>query len=332
MLRNREFRLAAEWFVLTAAVLAVAGFAYTPAAGWMALLCAAALGVNFFIFTRARYARIAQLSEQIDLVLHNAGRLSIMEAEEGELSILQSEINKMILRIRQQNDMLKRDKEQLAESLADIAHQLRTPLTSVNIILSLFADETGRSGRETLAREAEELLLRMEHLVTALLNLSRLDAGIVTFQSEWLDINGLFCTALRPLMIPMELHHIPVQTEIPQDARLFGDAGWLAEAIQNILKNCMESTGDYGEIIIQCTDTPLFVEIVIRDNGPGFSGADLPHLFERFYRGKCSRAAGYGIGLALCRTIITRQGGTVTAKNHPQGGAAFVIRFPKQVW
>ena len=99
--------------------------------------------------------------------------------------------------------------------------------------------------------------------------------------------------------------------------------------MQNILKNCMESAGDHGSLEIACTDTPLYTEITFRDNGAGIEPEALPRLFDRFYRGKNTDAAGYGIGLALCKTILVRQGGTITAKNHPQGGAVFSIRFPK---
>ena len=110
---------------------------------------------------------------------------------------------------------------------------------------------------------------------------------------------------------------------------MLGDAGWLSEAFQNIFKNCMESAGDNGKIEIACEDTVLFTEITIHDSGAGFSKEDLPCLFDRYYRGKNTDTAGYGIGLALCRTIIMRQGGTITAKNHPMGGAMFSIRFLK---
>ena len=108
-----------------------------------------------------------------------------------------------------------------------------------------------------------------------------------------------------------------------------GDIGWLTEAIQNILKNCMESVGENGKIEVACTDNPLYTEITIHDSGAGFEKEDLPRLFDRFYRGKNENASGYGIGLSLCQMIITRQGGTITARNHPEGGAVFAIRFPK---
>lgn len=329
MLRNREFRQFAILFSLIAAAAVTLGFAVNTAAGILAASSAAAFGTAFFAFTKARYKSIARISDQIDLVLHNADRLYIGESDEGELSILHSEVTKMTLRIREQNDALKKEKGHLADSLADIAHQLRTPLTSVNLILSLLENNPDENERKALIRETKELFDQMDWLLTSLLKLSRLDAGIVVFQSEQIDVNTLISAALHPLLIPMELHDIALQINVPKGILIQGDSGWLSEAIQNILKNCMESAGDNGRIEIACEDNPLYTQIAIHDSGSGFEKEDLPCLFDRFYRGKSAGATGYGIGLALCKMIITRQGGTVTAKNHPQGGANFVIRFPK---
>ena len=332
MLRNREFRQFAMVFVCTAAATVMFGFIINMAAGILAAFSAAVFGTAFFLFTRARYRSIARLSNQIDLVLHHADRLNLDELEEGELSILYSEITKMLLRIREQNEALKKEKVHLADSLADIAHQLRTPLTSANLTLSLLVKNPDENERRALVRETEALLVRMDWLITSLLKLSRLDAGVVVFQREPVDGNDLINTALRPLLIPMELHGVAVHTDAAKPAHpviIQGDQGWLAEAIQNILKNCMENAGDNGKIEIALTDTVLFSEISIHDSGPGFEKEDLPRIFDRFYSGKNGGSAGYGIGLALCRMMIIRQGGAVTAKNHPQGGAVFTIRFPK---
>jgi len=329
MLRNREFRQFSLFFSFMAIVTVLIGFAINMAAGILTVFSAAAFGTMFFAFTKARYKRIARISDQIDLVLHNVDHLYIEESDEGELSILQSEITKMTLRIREQNDALKKEKGHLADSLADIAHQLRTPLTSVNLILSLLENNPDENERKALMRETEELLLRMDWLITSLLKLSRLDAGIVVFQSEQINVNTLIHAALRPFLIPMELHGIDVQTDVPDGMTIQGDSDWLSEAIQNILKNCIESTGEKGKLEIVCTENLLFTEITIHDSGAGFEKEDLPSLFDRFYRGKAQSTTGYGIGLSLCKMIITRQGGTITAKNHPQGGANFTIRFPK---
>lgn len=135
--------------------------------------------------------------------------------------------------------------------------------------------------------------------------------------------------AIRPLMIPMDLHNIALQIRVPENAAIKGDFRWLTEAVGNVLKNCVESAGDNGTIEIDCEDTLLYTQITLHDSGKGFDREDLPRLFERFYRGRNQSTAGYGIGLALCKTIIMRQGGTITACNHPQGGAVFTIRFPK---
>ncbi len=329
MLRNRELRPFAVLFALIAVAAAAVGFAVNTAAGILALASSAAFGAVFFAFTRARYRSIARISDQIDLVLHNADHLYIGESDEGELSILQSEITKMTLRIREQNDALKKEKEHLADSLADIAHQLRTPLTSVNLILSLLENNPDENERKSLIRETKELFDQMDWLLTSLLKLSRLDAGIVVFQCGPIDAGDLIRAALRPFLIPMDLHSIDVKTDVPKGIVLSGDSGWLSEAIQNILKNCMESAGENGKIEIACTDNPLYTEIIIHDSGSGFEKEDLPRLFDRFYRGKNPNAAGYGIGLALCKSIITRQDGSITAKNAPEGGAVFSIRFPK---
>lgn len=329
MFRNREFQKFAALFSLIAAASLILGFTISTAAGILAFFSAAAFWTAFFVFTKARYKSIAQISDQIDLVLHNADRLYIGESDEGELSILQSEIIKMTLRIREQNDALKKEKGHLADSLADIAHQLRTPLTSVNIILSLLENNPDENERKDLIRETKELFVQMDWLLTSLLKLSRLDAGIVVFKDEEIDVKTLINAALHPLLIQMELHNIALQIDVPKGIIIQGDSGWLSQALQNVLKNCMESAGDNGKIEIICTDNPLFTEITIHDSGVGFEKEDLPCLFDRFYRGKNAGATGYGIGLALCKMIITREGGTITAKNHPQGGAVFCIRFPK---
>ncbi len=329
MFRNKEIRRFAGLFLMIVFIVAMAGFKAGMMTGTLILIQACLLGILFYLFTRARYRKIERLSEQIDLVLHNSEHLCISEAEEGELSILQSEIVKMTLRIREQNEALKREKKHLADSLADISHQLRTPLTSVHIILTLLEKDTEKEEQKALLRETGELFGQMDFLLSSLLKLSRLDAGIVSFERDWICISSLMAASLRPFLIAMELKKIQIQTDIPEKAGISGDFRWLSEAFQNLIKNSMESVGEDGKIKITCVDNPIFTEITFHDDGAGFEKEELPHIFERFYRGKDADAAGYGIGLALCRTIIMQQGGTILARNDPQGGAVFSVRFLK---
>ena len=329
MFRNKEFRQAACLYLLTGGIAAVCGFLISRDAGILVTCAGAVYWTVFYVLTRARYRDIAEICEQIDLVLHNEDHFYISEAREGELSILQSEIVKMTLRIREQNRALVREKEYLADSLADIAHQLRTPLTAVHLILSLLEREPDERERMQLLQEAGELLVQMDWLITSLLKLSRLDAGIAEFQDAQTEAAELVTCALRPFLISLELHNITVHPDVPEGITIRGDKEWLCEALRNILKNCMENAGDGGTICIACTDNPLYTGLTIRDSGAGFAQEDLPYIFDRFYRGNNTGAAGYGIGLALCRTIILRHGGTVTAGNHSEGGAVFTVRFPK---
>ena len=171
--------------------------------------------------------------------------------------------------------------------------------------------------------------MQMDFLLSSLLKLSRLDAGIVIFKKEQIHIGSLVSDSLRPFLISMELHNIQVQTDIPEGIEILGDFRWLSEAFQNMIKNSMESVGDNGKIQITCVDNPIFTEITFHDDGAGIAEEDLPHVFERFYRGKDADATGYGIGMALCRNIIMRQGGTILVRNDPQGGAVFSVRFIK---
>lgn len=329
MLRNRELRNLALLFAAVALVAAGLGFVLQPAAGLLALGTAAAFAGLFWAYTAARYRRIAEISLEIDRVLHGAEDLVIGSSEEGELSILEHEVNKMTLRIREQNDALRREKAHLADSLADIAHQLRTPLTSANLILSLLKNDPSEAERRALLRDAQGAFAQMDWLLNALLKLSRLDAGIVSFQRVPVEVAELLQTALRPFLIPLELHDIHLTLDISPGVQILGDQAWLAEALGNVLKNCVEKAGEHGALHIACQDTLLYTQLTLHDSGQGISPEDLPFLFERFYRGKDAGATGYGIGLALSKTILTRQGATITAKNHPQGGALFVIRFPK---
>ena len=269
MLRNKEIRRFLACFVTLGAIFTAASFALQPLAGLLMLFSTAVFGTAFFLFTGARYRSIAHISKQIDLVLHNVDRLELDAFDEGELSILYNEVSKMTLRIREQNDALKRDKQYLADSLADIAHQLRTPLTSATLILSFLAKNPDQQQRQTFVHELQALLVRMDWLITSLLKLSRLDAGVVAFQREALQVTALIQGALRPLEIPLELRNIVAQVDIPKDAVILGDLGWLIEAVENILKNCMESIAENGTIRLHCADTALFTQLTVHDSGAG---------------------------------------------------------------
>lgn len=329
MLRNKEIRYFLLFYVIATVCTAGVSFWLRSAAGVLLLVFSGICGVAFFRVTAYRYRKLADISEEIDRVLHKEEHIFQTMEEEGELSILESEIIKMTVRIREQNQTLQREREFLADSLADIAHQLRTPLTSANLMLSLMEKQTDPAELRNMLHETEQLFVQMEWLINSLLKISRLDAGMSVLKKEPVSVSELIRQALHPFLITMDLHEIEVTCRIAPEITIEADREWMSEAIQNILKNCIQSIGAHGRIEIACEDTLLYTKIIMHDSGKGFSVEDLPHIFERFYRGKGDSASGYGIGLALSKMICVRSGAALTAENHVLGGAVFQICFSK---
>ncbi len=328
MLRNREFVKSFLLGCLLSAAACAAAFLWERRFGLlMAAVCLGFLGL-FWLTSWQRYRRLRHLAEDINRVLHGDAQLRLEQYAEGELAILHSEIYKMTVRLRQQRQSLQEDKVYLAESLADISHQLRTPLTSINLLVSFLSDpELPQQRRLQVTRELYGLLSRIDWLITALLKLSRLDAGTVQLQSREISMEALLQKALAPLLVPMELREQTLRTQL--SGSFCGDVAWTCEAITNVAKNCMEHTPMGGEISVTASENPLYREIVISDNGSGIAAEDLPHIFERFYKGKNSSDQSFGIGLALARRIVTAQNGTLKAESNPASGAKFTFRFYK---
>ena len=328
LLKNKEVRRALLWQLLLSAVACAVCFSFDIRAGLTAAGLSLFLMLIYCVSTDKRYKRLAALAGDIDQMLHGDSTMSLNDYSEGELSILHSEIYKMTIRLREQQQTLKREKEYLADSIADISHQIRTPLTSINLLIGLLSESKLTDGRrQQLTHELYELLSRIDWLITTLLKISRLDAGTVQFKQEQVGLEALLKRSCAPLLIPMELRGQELCIRADGDFR--GDFSWTCEAIGNIVKNCMEHTPEGGRIEINATENALYSEIIIRDNGTGISPEDLPHIFERFYKGKDSDGKSFGIGLALSRMIIAGQGGTVKAENRKPVGAMFTIRFYK---
>ena len=174
-----------------------------------------------------------------------------------------------------------------------------------------------------------KLLDQIDWLISALLKMAKLDANTAKMMKEKVSVKALLQKAVEPLAIAMDVKDQALVIRQEGEESYFGDLHWSAEALLNILKNSMEHTPVGGTLTISVSENVLFTEIIIEDNGPGIHKEDLPHLFERFYKGKSSSQTSVGIGLALSRMIITQQGGTLKAENRSSGGARFTIRFYK---
>lgn len=330
MMHNKEIARSIWLLAMMTIVLTGIGFSLSAACGMLVLLACAVVSAVHLGVEHYRYRRLQKLSQDLDALLINGHPLPIREYDEGELSILANQIQKMTLQLTESKESLQSDKRYLADSLADISHQLRTPLTAMNLTVAMLRapDLTDRR-RGELTAELRNLLNRTEWLVETLLKLSKLDAGTVNLAAEPVSVKALIDRSAAPIAIPMELLGQQLVVNCSNE-HFMGDLTWTAEALGNILKNCMEHTPEGGTITVTANQTPLFTQIDIRDTGPGFDPADIPRLFERFYKGINASETSYGIGLALARTVIVAQNGTIQAMNTPSG-AKFVVKFYQQM-
>ena len=274
--------------------------------------------------------QLRKLNQDLDNLLRLGTPLPIDRYQEGELSILASQMEKITIRLTEAADRVQKEKEYLADSLADISHQLRTPLTAMNLAVTLLrGPELEAHRRLELTAELRRQLSRIDWLVETLLKISKLDAGTVELASEPISVRELVEKAAEPVSIPMDLRNQSLLVSC-QGEQLHGDFNWTAEALGNLLKNCMEHTPEGGTISVTAEETPLYTQIQVEDTGGGFSPEDLPHIFDRFYQGKNASPGTFGIGLSLARCIIANQNGTIQASNGDTG-ARFTIKFYKQV-
>jgi signal transduction histidine kinase len=327
-MKNPESRKTALVYIAINIPALVAAFIFfQQSLIFVAILCAAFDLLGYFT-ARARYKRIAALSGEINKALHGLESFDFSDFSEGELSILQSELEKMTVRMREQADDLKKDKLFLSDFLADISHQIKTPLTSINLAVSMLSQSDISDTRKMeLTQDIFRSIERLEWLVSTLLKMSRLDAGTISFRTQRCSLSDVCRKASEPLLIPMELRGQELKMNIDDSAHFYGDFSWMVEAIGNILKNCTEHTSEGGSISISGTENALYSEVIISDTGHGFKPEEIPHLFERFYKGSNSGDNNVGIGLALSRMIIVNQGGTIKAENAPSGGARFIIKL-----
>lgn len=296
-------------------------------------ICAGCVAV-FFLFSLAivwhqrgqekkRAERIGGLTDYLTAVLEK--RECLLQRQEDGFSQLEDEIYKTVSELQLTREQAIRERQTLADNLADIAHQLKTPLTSMRLLTELLSRDNPEDTAclERLSAQTD----RLETLVSALLTLSRLDAGAVTLRREPTELYELVLRAIEPIEAQMHAAGIERRLEVASDIQIPLDPLWTAEALMNVFKNCVEHTPLGGVITVSARSNPIFTELVITDSGCGFAKADLPHLFERFYRGGNEQGGGIGIGLSLTRAILHAQDAEICADCAPEGGARFTIKF-----
>ena len=328
MVRNRELVRFLLFGIGIAAAGAAAGY-FLPEYAYLVclLFCLAEIAV-FTGYTMRRYRQMEKLSDYLKRIGRGDYSLDIRDNVEGELSILKNEIYKVTTRLREQAEYNVREKYYLADALSDISHQLKTPLTSMMVMTDLLKEEgLSPDKREEFTDTIRAQLMRIEWLVTSLLKLSRLDAGTIVLESRPVPAAEVIGRAAQHLLIPMELKGIEFEVQGEENVTFPGDLSWSAEAFANILKNCMEHTPPGGRIRVMYEENHLYTVISVEDNGEGIAAEDLPHIFERFYKGKNAGADSVGIGLAMAYEILAKEQGKIDVTSKEGEGTRFRVKF-----
>lgn len=323
---NKDVKIIIILGVAITAVMSIICLFIEPICAIITLLLGAIITGIFALYTKQRYNRLNELNNYLSAVCSGDFDLKIAENTEGELSILSNNLYKVITILKTQNEMLIKDKTYLADSLADISHQLKTPLTSMMVMTDLIKENGQPEKRDEFLSIIEGQLDKMKWLITNLLKLSRLDAGTVEFKNETFSIKNAVEQSINPFLVTLELKQIELLNNA-DDFTVTGDEGWTVEAIGNIIKNCIEHTDKNGRLTISSTGTNLYTSIVITDNGCGIEAEDLPHIFERFYQGKNAHNESVGIGLALAKAVFEKERATITVNSEIGVGSEFEIRF-----
>ncbi len=315
--------------VLTAVLSVICAF-FSKICAVLCLALGVILIIIFTAVTKRRYKNLNELNDYLSLVCKGIYDMNIDDNTEGELSILKNNLYKVITLLQSQNEYLKNDKLYLADSIADISHQLKTPLTSMMVMCELLENEENPEKRREFVTVINNQLSKMKWLITNILKISKLDADATEFKRDEVSISKVLDESLKPFALTAELKNIIIENK-SNDFVFNGDENWTVEAVSNIVKNCLEHTNDGGKITIASDSTNLYNKLTISDNGCGIAEEDLPHIFERFYHGKNSSKDSVGIGLALAKTIFEKENASVTVESEQGKGSAFEIIFYKSV-
>ena len=283
------------------------------------------------LYLRKRDKKIKQITNYINQIKNKKYDLNIEENTEDELSNLKNELYKITIMLKEESEISKKDKENLKISVEDISHQLKTPLTSITIMLDNLKDNPNmeEKTKQKFIFEISKQVEWINWLVISMLKLSKLDANVVQFYDEKINLNKFIGEIIKNLEIPIEVKNQKIIIDGNENVSFIGDYKWQQEAITNIIKNCIEHNANNGTIYINYEENSLFTKITIRDEGEGIPKEDLKHIFERFYRGKNSSENSVGIGLALAKNIIEKNNGMINCKSELDKGTEFVIKYMK---
>ena len=296
------------------------------------LIFSAIIIIVFVLYNKRQKNKIKEITNYIEQINNKNYALDIQDNNEDELSVLKNELYKITVMLKEQAENSAKDKINLKNSLEDISHQLKTPLTSITIMLDNILDspDMDLQTRNEFIKDIYREIANIKFLVQNLLILSKFDANTITFNENEEKLEDIIEEAKQNVASICDLKNIQIILEGKEDAKTTCDLKWQVEALTNILKNCAEHSNNNTKINVLYSENNMYSEIVIKDEGSGIDQKDLKHIFERFYKGKNSDKDSIGIGLSLAKTIIEKDNGFITVDSELGKGTTFNIKYRKQ--
>lgn len=295
--------------------------------------------ICFYIYLRRRKNAIVQLQDYMDKISRGNYELEINDNSEDELSSLKNSLYKIMVYMKEQADSARIKKVMLAQSVSDISHQLKTPLTSTQVLLDNLNDnpDMDYSTRKKFIYEALNQVNGMSWMIVSMLKLSRIDAGVVEFNNENISINKIIEEAVGNLEVIAEIKNVNIEKNIDNrnedelnksDIYIKGDYNWNREALQNIIKNAIEHSNDKGTVKINITDNDVYTAVYITNRGEKLSDKQQKQIFERYYSEAKYEDNSMGIGLPLAKAVIEKQGGYISVESDDEE-TVFIVKYIK---
>lgn len=289
------------------------------------------LSIIVFKYNHSESKKINEITKYIEEINRGNYRLNIEENTEDELSILKNELYKITVMLKEVAENSQKDKTTLKDSLSDISHQIKTPITSILIMLdNILSDENMPEDiKKDFIKDIKREIVNIKFLVESILKLSKIDSNSIKFIKKEVFIKDIINEAVKNVSMLSELKNIEIIVSGDDSIKTICDLKWQVEAITNILKNCIEHSYENKKIYINYNQNNMYTELKIEDNGTGIDAKDLPHIFERFYKGKNSSSDSVGIGLALSKSIIESNNGYIQVDSELNKGTIFIIKYLK---
>lgn len=286
--------------------------------------------IVFIRYNHKKENDIKEIIKCIEQINKKNYELQIDSMSEDELSILKNEIYKTTIMLKESAENSNKDKMNLKKSLEDISHQLKTPLTSILVMLDNIIEDPDMdiNVRNDFVRDIKRNVVNINFLVQALLKLSKFDANTVHFIKKEYNLKNIVDESIKNVSTLCDLRNINIELTIKNDSKIMCDSKWQIEAITNILKNSIDHSKDNQKVIINVENNNVYSTVEIKDFGDGISKKDISHIFERFYKGENATSDSIGIGLALAKTIIEEDNGNISVESN-KNGTKFTIKYFK---